>query len=267
MDTNQPSLISIITLLKSSINLLKSNIRLFTGLAGIFLLLNIAVGYALVSLGILGEAVTHYDGIETGFLSLIEASTIFLKLFLIFMGLVAYAWFSGSLTIAVREIVSGKVITIKEALKDGWIIKWSFLFVIFLVTLLVISGVMILLGIIPSIFHQFIGWGAGIYKLLMFLLIIPGGIFWYFLCTYALVCENLKGTATLSRGGKLVRGHWWSVTIRVMPSCVILGSISFIISIIPFFGKVMNVLFYLIALPFITIYFFILYKNLKTVKD
>lgn len=266
MNTNQASLIGIITLLRSSIYLFKNNARLFIGIPGILLLINIAMGSAQVSLGILGGVATH-SNIETDSLSLLKASTTFLGLFLIFMWLVAYAWFSGSLIIAVREIASGKITTIKKALEDGWLIKWSFLFVIFLVTFLVICVGLMLLIINGIIFQQFIGMGGGIYSLLMILLIIPGSIFWYSLCTYVLVCEDLKGWTTLSRSWKLVRGHWWGVTIRVLFLCAILGGISLIISFIPLFGKVMVVPFYqLIVLPFSTIYFFILYKNLEAVK-
>lgn len=248
MNTNQsptsavtsppPSLIGTKELLRTSIHLFRKNIKLFTSIAGILMLLSIAMGYAQLSFGIFGRIVTYYR-VEPEFLSLFKTSIIFLELFLIFMWLVAYAWFSGSLTIAVREVASGKVTTLKKTLEDGWSIKWSFLFV-------------------TTLFSLVIGGG-------MILLVIPGIIFftWYFLCTYTLVCENLKGWAALSRSRELVRGHWWGVAIRLLLLCCILGGIIIIISFIPFLGKVMNVLFYqFIALPFSTIYFFVLYKNL-----
>lgn len=252
MNTNQPSstatisprssLVSINELLTSSTNLFKKNIKLFTGIAGILMLLSITIGFAQAALVILWGMVASYK-IETALIPLLKASIIFLQLFLISIGLVAYAWLSGSLTIAVSKITSGKATTIKKALEDGWLIKWSFL----LVT--VLFGLVI---------------GAG-----MVLLIIPGIIFfmWYFLCTYTLVCKNLKGWAALSRSKELVRGHWWRVAIRVLLLCAILGGISLIISFIPFFGEFMNVLFYqFIALPFSTICFFNLYKNLETIR-
>ncbi|MGR3311486.1 MAG: hypothetical protein ACUZ77_12035 [Candidatus Brocadiales bacterium] len=242
MNTNQAPLIGIITHLRSSIYLFKNNVRLLIGIPGILLLVNIAMGFALVSLGILGGVATH-SNIETDSLSLLKASTTFLGLFLIFMWLVAYAWVSGSLIIAVRETASGKVTTIKDALQDGWLIKWSFLLVTILFGLVIVGG--------------------------MILLIIPGIIFftWYFLCYYVLVCENITGRAALSRSRELVRGYWWSVTTRVVFLFVMVGGISFIISFIPFFGGILHILFYyLIELPFSTIYFFILYKNLEAVK-
>lgn len=242
MNTSQPSLTDTITLLKSSIYLFKRNMRLFICIAGILLLLNIALMCGVASLGILGGMIKSY-GIETGIFSLLKASLIFLEVFLIFIWLVAYAWFSGSLTIAVREIASGRTTTIKNTLKDGWIIKWSFLLVTILFGLVIVGG--------------------------MILLIIPGIVFftWYFLCTYVLVCENLKGRAALSRSRELVRGYWWGVANRVSALCAILIGISFIIAFMPYFGNVMNVLFYqFITLPFSTIYFLILYKNLEAVK-
>lgn len=255
MNTNQapssatispsPSLIGIKELLRRSIYLFKNNVRLFFGVAGILIPVRIGAGVALY---IVANIVYHR--IEAGFLSLFEVLIIFLGLFLTLVCLVVYTWFRGSLTIAVREIGSEKAITIKEVLKDGWRIKWSFLLVTILFGLAVIGGAA--------------------------LLIIPGIIFfiWYLFYPYVLVCENLRGRAVLSRSRELVRGYWWGVTIRVLLLFAMVGGIGFIISFIPFIPsipfseRVMKTLFYqFIALPFSTIYFFILYENLKIVKE
>lgn len=256
MNTNQPSTSAIISplpsligtkeLLRISTNLYWSNIWLLIGVAGVFLPLRIGVGVASYILG--GIVYSRSVG---GFLSPPDVLLIVLELFLIFVWIVIFAWFRGSLTIAASEIGSGGVTTLKKALKDGWLIKWSFLFVMILFGLAVIGG--------------------------MILLIIPGIIFiiWYFFHPYVLVCENLKGRAVLSRSRELVRGYWWGVTIHVLVLFAMVGGIALIISFIipssensvPSFERFVKTLFYqLVALPFSTIYFFILYKNLKTIK-
>jgi len=109
------------------------------------------------------------------------------------------------------------------------------------------------------------------------LLIIPGIIFyvWFAFSNFVLICENIKGKKALSRSKEYVKGKWFKVFIRLLVSiivCAILYSIvAGIFSKIGVDKKIVENLTTLISglflSPFFGIYLFLLYEDLKRIKN
>jgi len=124
----------------------------------------------------------------------------------------------------------------RQAMAKGWPLVWSYLWVSFLVGLAVGLGTL--------------------------LLIIPGIIFavWFTFSVYILVFEGQKGTQALRRSRELVKGYWWPVFGRL---CLMFG-IAFLVSRIPSIGFVLNMLF---VTPFVLVYHYYLYEDLKNIQS
>jgi len=163
-------------------------------------------------------------------------------------------WISAALIFAIKN--REEKIGIVESLGRAWQKIFSF------------AWVSILVGFIT----------AGGYGLF----IIPGIIFsvWFVFSTYVLVSEDLRGMNAIFRSKQLVAGYWWKVLWRFF----IIGVIVFV-PIILFFGVfvlglLLNfnhpvliillilsvVLFSLFIPPFIAVFIFLLYEDLKKQK-
>ena len=95
----------------------------------------------------------------------------------------------------------------------------------------------------------------------MIIFIIPGiivGIMIMF-AVFVLVNEDTRGIDALIKSREYVRGHWWPIFGRVL----LIGLIFFALSIIPLLGALISILF---LTPFMMVYMFIMYKNLKEIK-
>lgn len=95
----------------------------------------------------------------------------------------------------------------------------------------------------------------------LILFIIPGIIFavWFTFSVYVFILEGSKGTAALKRSKQLVSGLWWPIFGRV----VAVGIISILISWIKGVGPIINIFF---TTPFIIVYTYMLYQDVKRVK-
>lgn len=171
--------------------------------------------------------------------------------FLVWLALIVLGlWTSVSLFYVVNN--RGQSIGFKEAMANGWPRIISFFWVSFLVGLISIVG--------------------------FILVIIPGIIFsvWYVLSEYIFVAENLKGMAALRRSKELVRGFWWKVFWRFVG----FGLIVFIV-MIPvmavaeildssgsmLLGEILGLVINALIAPLGIVYGFLIYENLKRVKD
>lgn len=117
---------------------------------------------------------------------------------------------------------------------------------------------------------------AGLITIIGFLLfIIPGIILavWFSLAVYVLVAEGLTGTKALSRSKRLVSGYWWKVFWRFF----IIGIIAIVISLtinlisglvgIPKEINLSSVIILLFFAPFATVYTFLIYEDLRKIKE
>ncbi|TET84849.1 MAG: hypothetical protein E3J36_00300 [Candidatus Nealsonbacteria bacterium] len=145
---------------------------------------------------------------------------------------------SASLISAVKEVP--KNWKIKDALKEGWFKYWPFL----LVSLL--TGLVIGLGFL--------------------LFIVPGIIFviWLAFSAYTVICEDKKGFKALSRSRELVKGHWWATAKRVLAIMIITFPLSLGAQSIPYLGQLA---FTILFTPFSIIYYYLIYQNLREIKD
>lgn len=100
------------------------------------------------------------------------------------------------------------------------------------------------------------------------LLFIPGLIFgvWYGFSVIFLLAENKKGKAALRASRELVRGYFWPIVWRLFVMIALIWLVSFAVSLIPFLGSVAGMALSLFVLPFMNIYTYLLYKDLKKLK-
>ncbi|OGZ17723.1 MAG: hypothetical protein A2Z78_00220 [Candidatus Nealsonbacteria bacterium RBG_13_36_15] len=166
---------------------------------------------------------------------------------IILVAIIVNLWAWVALLYAIKE--SKDKIGIRESFAKGWHKIISYLWIS------ILTGVITLGGFL--------------------LLIVPGIIFavWFSLAKYVLVVENLTGTKALFRSKQLVSGCWWEVLWRF----ITIGIIAIIISIfIDFVGRLIgvpkniNISSLIISLffsPFATVYAFIVYEDLKKIKE
>lgn len=94
------------------------------------------------------------------------------------------------------------------------------------------------------------------------LFIIPGIIFsvWFCFSVFVFVSEDLRGTLALKRSKQLVQGYWWPVFWRLLA----MGIVGGLIASIEGFGPIINLF---IVIPFTLVFEYLLYKDLKRIKD
>lgn len=169
-------------------------------------------------------------------------------LFIIFypVAIIISLWSSVSLLFAVKE--REQKIGIKEAFTKGWHKIISYWWISILVSLITMGGFL--------------------------LLVVPGIIFfvWFSLATYVLVSEDLKGMNALFRSKQWVSENWGKVFWRFFGigiiAIVIFGGIIFLFNV--FINKtvsdIASSIISLFLTPFLIIYSFLIYEDLKKVK-
>lgn len=176
-------------------------------------------------------------------ISLENTSGLILLLFLILFGLIFFViliiagiWSQIALLYAIKE--REQDIGIKEAFRRGWHKIISYYWVSILSIFMVLGG--FLLFFIPGIILAI----------------------WFSLALYILIAEDKKGTNALFRSKQLVSGKWWTVFWRqLLISLMIMGA-GMIISFIPW-GRNLAGLF---TAPFVHVFGFLLYQDLKRFK-
>jgi len=206
-----------------------------TGFYILFIMIMIATGIGTI-FGL--KSISHFQT-----MSKIGNWSLFLLLFLIIFlgflgGAIIYSWLTMSAlyTIKKRE----QKLSIGQALREGWSRWLSYLWISSLVSLCVAGGTI--------------------------LLIIPGIIFfvWFAFSPYLLVDQDIKGTNALSESRELVRGYWWPVFGRLILITLIAIGLSAALGFIPFVGKL---IVQLLVIPFILVFYFILYEDLKRLRE
>jgi hypothetical protein len=169
------------------------------------------------------------------------------------------AAFVGILSIFILQVLTGAVargaagsilgerLTVGQAYRYGFVRLWSILLVGVLVGLAVFAGLILL--VIP-----------GIFVLVRLIVSIP-----------ALVIENRRGGAALSRSWNLVRGHWWPVFGTILLAGLIIGVVTGILTL-PFdegwFGQaVAAALGSVVTTPFFALVTLLIYLDLRTRKE
>ncbi len=229
------SLISIGELLSKTWQVYKSKIKVFLGIMLLPVLINIVFFLVAAGAGLAGLAGKQFLKISLGgALPFMIVLGIILFLGVIIIGL----WAQIALLFAIKE--RKQQIGIKASFAKGWHKIISFLWISILTSLVTMAGFL--------------------------LLVVPGIIFavWFSLAPYVLVSEGLKGKKALSRSRQLVKGNWGKVFWRLF----IITAISLIISIsLSFITNVANLIIPLFLTPFVIVYTYLLYENIKRLKE
>jgi len=157
-----------------------------------------------------------------------------------------------SLLISVGQLIVLKHDGEKLSWSDLFKKSWPYMLKYFLAGLL--YGILVMIGFV--------------------LLIIPGVLFaiWYGFIYLGVVFDELGVMASLKNSKELVKGHWWAVMGRLVLWGVIVLGINIIFAIILYSSKndIINILYNLITLvvgPFSVIYYMVVYKDLKKIKN
>ena len=142
-------------------------------------------------------------------------------------------WVQVSLLFAIKN--RNSKVNLQKSLRQGWEHITAYIWVTLLVGLVVFGGIL--------------------------LFIIPGIIFsiWFSFSKYVFVAEGKESTKALIKSKELVMGNWWGIFGRIL----VVTLLASLISYIPFLGPLINFFF---MVPFIQIYLYLLYEDLRKKK-
>jgi len=146
------------------------------------------------------------------------------------VGMVVMTWGLGAAVFAVVD----KGLGIKDALDKGWDRVGAFIWFFSLLGFIVTGGFL--------------------------LLFIPGVIFlvWFSFGQFVLAAEDERGMNALIKSKEYVRGQWLDVFLRLF----MVSITSAIIGMVPVIGPLLSLLF----APFMMIFTFLIYEDLRTLK-
>ncbi len=226
--------------LPGAIDILRQSLFLFKQRLGVFL------GIIIIPVLLL-SFLREYKTLLSFFSSNISDSKIlFFVLLVILPFVIVYVWGKVALLYAIKD--SQEKIGIAESYRRGWSKILSYLWI------LILSG--------------FITFGG------FLLLVVPGVVFavWFSFALFVLVAENLKGMDALLKSKEYVKGRWSSVFWRILFISAIFLFFAFISGVVlhffdfPFVEIIINFLISLFLIPLVSIYLFLLYKNLKDLR-
>jgi len=160
--------------------------------------------------------------------------------FIFLASIFLWLWATLSLICGFKEDIG-----VKESYKKGSRLLFSYIWLFFLLSAIIIGGFL--------------------------LFIIPGPLFavWFGLALFVFVFEEKKGFTALHKSKQLISGKFWGVLLRLLVSDLLLGVGLFLIGFLatkqPF--SFIGYLLILLILPFFFIYRFLLYKNLSEIKS
>lgn len=169
-----------------------------------------------------------------------------LMLSLFFVSFAGELWSQTALLCAIRD--RGENIGIKESYRRGWGKITSYFWISFLSGFIIAGGT--------------------------FLFFVPGLIFfvWFSLASFVFISENKKGWSALMASKGYVRGNWRGVFWRFLFIGIIiwlffylLNVVSGLITILDI-GDILFCVGYLLLIPIVTTYLFLIYENLRKIK-
>lgn len=150
-------------------------------------------------------------------------------------------WSQAALLFAIKD--SEENIGVKESYRRGWKKIGS----IFWVGLL--SGIIVVGGYL--------------------LFVVPGIIFavWFSLALYIVIAEGLGGMNAILKSKEYVRGYWWEVFWRFIFIGLVIIGINIAVMLLGLVIPVLPNLLMIFLTPLTVIYTFLVYKNLKAIKE
>lgn len=232
-------------LLKEAWGIYKSRFKTFLGITlaqfgliaiPFIVLLIVALVYALTA-GVSSGSGSFMNIIN---FSLAGITIVVIPLFFIII-IIAGVWGQAATLIAIKDSEEG--IGIKESYQRGWHKIGS----VFWVTLL--SGIIVMGG----------------YSLF----VIPGIIFaiWFGLAVYIVIAEGSGGMDAILKSKEYVKGYWWEVFWRFIFIGLVVFGINIAVMLLGMVIPVLPNLLMIFVTPLTVIYSFLVYKNLKAIKE
>lgn len=172
--------------------------------------------------------------VTLGTMMLPSVVAISVVVFLAGMLLIVSVWSKTALVFAIKNI--NEKMSFRQVFERSQKFVWHYFVISILIAFIILGGLTFLF--IPAII-------LGV--MVMF-------------SNFVLIDQNHKDIDALSKSREYVRGYWWQVFARM----VVVFLIFMIISTIPLIGNIISVFF---ATPFIMIYVFKMYENLKEIKS
>lgn len=172
--------------------------------------------------------------VTLGTMMLPSVVAISVVVFLAGMLLIVSVWSKTALVFAIKNI--NEKMSFKQVFERSQKFVWHYFVISILIAFIILGGLTFLF--IPAII-------LGV--MVMF-------------SNFVLIDQNHKDIDALAKSREYVRGYWWQVFTRM----VVVFLIFMIISTIPLIGNIISVFF---ATPFIMIYVFKMYENLKEIKS
>ncbi|MHB8810208.1 MAG: hypothetical protein ACYC9M_09370 [Desulfobulbaceae bacterium] len=132
---------------------------------------------------------------------------------------------------ALLAMVVNEDLGIIEAFQAGWTWLWPMAWVLTLASAILLAG--FALGVLPGLLFAV----------------------WFAFCMFVLLEEDRRGMDTLLASREYVRGHWWNTFGKLL----LLWLISAVISLLPFIGQILSLLF----APFFMLFLLAMYRDLK----
>lgn len=233
--------------LQSPIDLIKESFQIYFKRENLVFLLKFALAGFLVGilaalpfiilaiLGVGAGALASFSDYGAPFLTIVVLLFVVGIIFSITIGV----WLQAAQIMAISQVIKGGQLSVESAFRSSWgKIVWRLFFANML------SGLVVVLGLV--------------------LLIIPGIIFavWFSFVSFVLVTENLGAMESLKRSKSLVSGYFWAVVGRFLVFFLLIAVLEIAISLIPFIGSIVLMLFS----PFGVLLPYLVFEDLKKVK-
>lgn len=131
-------------------------------------------------------------------------------------------------------IIVDEELGIVDAFRTGWDFLWPLAWVMTILGGILITG--FVCGVLPGILFMI----------------------WFTFCFYTLLAEDRRGLDSLLASMEYVRGHWWDTFIKLF----LVWLLSALLSLIPFLGQILSILF----APYFMLFMLIMYRDLKEIK-
>ncbi len=243
---NSSFLASPTDLLKEAWELFKLRFPIFANIviisalgSGILIAIMVAVlmGSGILNLVATKGAINNLS--DLSFFLNLGALIVFILFF--FAIVILQVWRQSAILFAIKD--SKENIGTKESYKRGWHRIGSFFWVGLLQCIIVFGGFL--------------------------LFAIPGIIFsvWFSFATYIFIAEGTGGMNAILKSKEYVAGYWWKILWRFIFIGLVVFGINFAIMIVSLVIPVLPNLLMIFVTPLTVIYSFLIYKNLKAIKE
>jgi hypothetical protein len=201
-------------------------------------LVSLAVGVVFAIFGAVGMGIGAMGGLGVPVAAVMVVLGILVLVGVIYVG----AWGAVAMVAAAKEAIDGQVVKVKETYGKAKPLVWKYVWVMFLVSM-VVSG----------------GW---------LLLLVPGIVFgiWFFAAQFVVVDEGLGGMAAMMKSKAYVKGHAAGVFGRMFVFGLLMMGVYIVVSLVslvPVLGWVVSTVANVGLVPATVVFMYLLYLEVK----